>query len=94
MYYYNTDNNNKVPEIKVIMWLFYDITMLGMGGYTFANFFIDNVNIIEKTILFMASMVFFGYRIYILHLDAEKKKMDNKSQRHDLANKLKLKKRI
>ena len=87
MHHHNINNNSKVSEIKVIMWLFYDVTMLGVGGYTLVNTFADNVNMVEKIVLFLASMIFFAYRIYILHLDAEKKRMDNREQKREINSK-------
>lgn len=76
--------NDRVPEIKAIAWVFYDIVMLGVGGYTLANSFIKGVDIAEKIFLGLASAVFFGYRIYILHLESVKRRMENEEKRIEL----------
>lgn len=83
-----------MPEIKAIVWLFYDITMLGVGGYTFANTFAENVNVVEKILLFIASMIFFIYRITILHEDRRKKKIENDHADIDLDERRKKLKRM
>lgn len=78
---------DKMPEVKGIIWLFYDITMLGVGGYTLSGFFEKNINAIEQFILFLFSSLFFGYRISILHQDRRKKKIENDTAAIDLAKK-------
>lgn len=87
---YNSDiynSSKEMSEIKILGWLIYDITMLGMGGYAFANAFMTNVDAFEKILIFLASLTFFAYRIYILHLDAEKKRMDNNDRKEEIKNK-------
>lgn len=79
--YFNNSDKKVVSPEKIIGWLFYDTTMLGIGGFTFANAFVDEVGLMEKLLLGLASLIFFSYRIYILHLEATKKRREAKEQK-------------
>lgn len=48
---------------------------------------IFNLDSVEQAILFMASMTFFGYRVYHLHLDGRKKSLENEEKEFDLKQK-------
>lgn len=82
------DNSvEKMPELKIIAWLFYDVTTIGTGAYAFLNTFLSHVDAFEKICIFLAFIVMAGYRIYILHLDAEKKKIDNNERKIEIKEK-------
>lgn len=82
------DNSiEKVPEIKLIAWLFYDITVIGTGAYALLNTFMEHVDALEKILIFCAFIIMAGYRIYILHLDAEKKKLNNDELKSEVKQK-------
>lgn len=85
MYNFSIENKNTtVVEIKFVAWLLYDITMLGIGGYTFAASFDATVSSAEKLILLIASMIFFIFRIRSLHLDNKRKELMNEEKRLEL----------
>lgn len=77
-------SGDKMPEIKFITWLVYDVTMFGVGGYSLSISFLESVSIVEKLLILICFLIFFIYRISILHLEREKKKMDNELQRVEL----------
>lgn len=88
-YYTHNPNKTKQELVKLYSWLAYDISALGMVVYTWLNIHmlsIDSfIESLEKFLLFLCTLTFLGYRIYILHLDAEKKKIENEDKREDLA---------
>lgn len=76
---------NKMGE-KIAAWVW---TCLDALGITTAVIAFINLEAVERAILFMASMIFFGYRVYHMHLDGEKKKIENEEKKFDLTEKKK-----
>ncbi len=87
---YYDNANQKAKVIKLYSWLAYDVFLTGLLTY---NWFVLQVSFltildgVEKFILFLCTIAFGGYRIYILHLDAEKKKLDNQQQKDEMKEK-------
>ena len=73
----NGKANEGMPAVKLIAWLLYDVNMLGVWAYALNITFQDHVAVIEKALLCIASLVFFAFRIRSLHLDNQKKEIDN-----------------
>jgi len=76
-----------MPEIKYIvqlLWGFYDVTTVSIGGYSLMISFIEGINMVEKIVICLAFLILAGYRISILHEERVKKKMDNEAQRMEL----------
>lgn len=88
MYTYNTKKND---VIKFYSWICYDISLCGLMVYNFIvlqiQSFTATLDSIEKAILTLCTAIFGIYRIYILHLDAEKKKMENQERRDEIKRK-------
>lgn len=83
-----TVTRNKMAE-KIAAWIWICFDTLGITATILAFINIDGI---EKAILFVASLVFLGYRIYHLHLDAKKKEIDYKEKHFDLTKKINQKK--
>lgn len=87
MHGYHYDKADKMPAIKLIAWLLYDVNMLGVWAYALNITFQENVATVEKALLCLASLVFFAFRIRSLHLDNKKKEIDNEERRAQIAEK-------
>ena len=83
----NGKANEGMPAIKLIAWLLYDVNMLGVWAYALNITFQDHVAVIEKALLCIASLVFFAFRIRSLHLDNQKKEIDNWERRNEVNQK-------
>ncbi len=90
MFSTHNDYANNTKVIRLYSWLAYDVFLTGLLTY---NWFVLQVSFltvldgVEKFILFLCTIAFGAYRIYILHLDAEKKKLDNQQQRDEMKEK-------
>lgn len=88
---YNSDNitykNQRQMEMKLAGWIWHLFDACGITVTIFA--FLSELDIIEKIILFLLSAAFFCYRIYHLHLDAEKKRNDMEEKKWDFKEKKK-----
>lgn len=70
---------NKMGE-KIAAWVWNCFDALGI---TTAILAFINIDAVEKAILFVASLIFFGYRVYHLHLDGKRKDIENKDKEFD-----------
>lgn len=77
----------KMPETKIILWIIYDIFMVGFGGISFLNSFMVHVSDIERIIVFLVFLTMGLYRIRILHHTSKRKKLENESLEMDNINK-------
>lgn len=86
MHVINRENEHiwKMPEVKFILWLVYDITWIGLGGVSLVNVFWENVNDIEKIVIFLLFAIMAIYRIAGLHQDIKKKRLDNEARRIEI----------
>lgn len=73
----------KMPETKLILWIVYDIFMVGFGGISLLNSFMVHVNDVEKVIIFLLFLTMGLYRIRILHHASKRKKLENESLEMD-----------
>jgi hypothetical protein len=77
--------------IKLYSWIAYDVFLSGLFVYNWfvlqAQAFTATLDVVEKSILFLCTVTFAGYRIVILHLDAEKKRLENRNMKHELNEK-------
>lgn len=82
------DNSNehitKMPEVKLILWIVYDVTWAGMGVVSFLNTIWLNVNEAEKIIIFLLFVIMGVYRIINLHHETEKKRLDNQQKKIEI----------
>ncbi len=88
---YYDNANQKAKVVMLYGWLAYDVFLTGLIVYTTMvlqiHTFATTLDAVEKFILFLCTIAFAGYRIYILHLDAEKKKLDNQQQKDEMKEK-------
>ncbi len=84
----NNANANTTKVISLFTWLAYDIFLGGLFIYTWmvlqVETFATTLDTIEKFVLFLCTVSFGAYRIVILHLDAEKKRMENKKMKQEM----------
>ena len=80
---YNGVKHKDVAEMRILVWRIADL--LGISVSVLA--FIQTIGEWQSLILFSVSLIFFGYRIYMLHLDSEKKRLTNEEQAFDLYQK-------
>jgi len=78
-----TVTHNKMG-VKLAVWMWNCFDALGITAAFIAFINIDGL---EKAILFVSSMTFFGYRIYHLHLDGKRKEIENEEKEFDLKEK-------
>ncbi len=87
----NHGHANKTKVVDMFGWIAYDISYVGLTIYTWMvlqiHTFATTLDSVEKFLLFLCTIAFGGYRIYILHLDAEKKKLDNQQQKDEMKEK-------
>src|ERR1044072_2799904 len=84
----HTKNNKNEKVIKLYTWIAYDLWLYGLITYNWLaqiQSVITSIDIIEKAILTSCTVVFAAYRIYILHLDAKKKKLENEEKEMDIS---------
>ena len=89
-YYDNANHKKQAKVIRFYSWLAYDVFLAGLISYNWVVLqvsFVTTLDAVEKFILFLCTIMFAGYRIYILHLDAEKKKLDNQQQKDEMKEK-------
>lgn len=69
-------------KLAVALWTFLDGLGITMAGILFLN-----LQPVEQALLFVATISLLGYRIYHLHLDAERKRLENEDKKIDIENK-------
>jgi hypothetical protein len=86
MYSYIRNSNNKV--IKLYSWIAFDVGLCGLFTYNWIvlqiSAFTTALDAIEKLVLTLCTTVFAIYRIYILHMDAERRRIDLQEKKFDL----------
>lgn len=73
----------EMPETKIILWIVYDIFMVGFGGISLLNSFMLHVSDVERVIVFLVFLTMGLYRIRILHHTSKRKKLENESMQMD-----------
>ena len=89
--YPHYQDHKNAQVIKMYTWLAYDIGLTGLFVYNWmilqVQTFATAVDAAEKFILFLCTVTFAGYRIYIMHREAEKKTLENRQLRDELKRK-------
>ncbi len=81
---FNSDQIIKRPSkmSKIIATWIYHI--FDVAGFTAVIIAFIQLDVFERIILFLGSTAFLGYRLYHMHLDAQRKRNDLEEQRMDL----------
>lgn len=69
------------------MKLFIDVYLIGQVAYTLNVTFQDNVDFAGKTLLTLATLILLAFRIRSMHLDNEKKEIDNRERKLEIKQK-------
>lgn len=89
--YFPTSDKKDKSVVKLYTWMAYDIWLCGLIIYNWVvmqiQAFANALDSVEKMILTLCTVVFAGYRIYILHLEAKKKKLETEEMEYDLKEK-------
>lgn len=79
--------HSKQSTEKAFMKLFIDVYLLGQSAYVLNVIFQDSVDFVGKTLLMIFTLVLIGYRIRSMHLDNEKKEIDNRERKLEIKQK-------
>jgi len=80
---YNDIEHKDMAEMKILLWRMADFFGIGIGVIAF----IQPLGEWENLILFSASLIFFGFRVYMMYLDSRKKAVALEEQEWDLYQK-------
>ena len=80
---YNDIEHKDMAEMKILLWRMADFFGIGIGVIAF----IQTLGEWENLILFSASLIFFGFRVYMMYLDSRKKAVALEEQEWDLYQK-------
>lgn len=82
------DNKNesiwKMPETVKILWTFFDITWVGLGGVSLLNTFFQSVNEVEKMIVFLMFVAMGIFRMIKMHHMNEEKRLNNQHKKIEI----------
>ncbi len=84
MHHITSKNNSEMPEMKFILWVAYDITWFGLGGLSLLNTLFQNVDEIEKVIIFLMFMGMGIFRMIKMYHTNEEKRLNNEQLKLDI----------
>lgn len=75
---------SEMPEIKLIAWIIFDVTWVGLGGISLLNTVLTATNEVEKIIIFLMFVAMGVFRMIKMHHSNEEKRLTNEQLKLDI----------